>query len=419
MAEIVVIPKMNLIMERGIIGHWFKTVGDYVTEGDPLFDVENEKEVSEVTAMATGAILKIWGVEGETYPVAAPVALIGGPDENVTEIIKQIDELLASMLAQESDNFSSDNPSSDNRSSDNRSSEALDDTSHNETTVKMLPKLRKIIRDKGIDINALVKFCGKNRITEQDIYDYESSQIRFKDTSALSNIGDFGSRRNTMSGMRRKIASHMMDSVLKTAMLTNVTEVDMTKCVKTRKSIESQERAVSLTAMVIKACAIAIKEYEIINAALNENEIIYHDSINISCAVDVPGGLMTPVIHNADKLDIYTITDNLSAFSNRGKSGELTNDDMSGGTFTVSNVGMLGVKIFTPILNYPQAAIMGIGAINRVPRYIDDNSETLVPKHMMNLCLTYDHRLIDGALAARFAARVRDALEDCAILFGQ
>jgi len=123
------------------------------------------------------------------------------------------------------------------------------------------------------------------------------------------------------------------------------------------------------------------------------------------------------VIRQADQKDVFAITEEIMSFAKRGQNGELTNSDMSGGTFTVSSVGMLGVEIFTPIINYPQAAIMGVGAIARLPRYLDSASEIPVPRHIMKLSLTYDHRIVDGAPAARYSLKVRELLENPILLF--
>ena len=396
MAEIVVMPKMNLIMENGILGQWYKSVGDIAAEGDPLCSVENEKETADVTAMAAGTVLKIWGAEGESYPVAAPLALLGAPDEDITEIVNRTEGRLAGTAGPE--------PAEVNAAPGALAAQPAP------SDIKMLPKLRRMIRDKGIDINELITFCGKTRITEQDISDYEAARAPLGAAAAVG-------RAEKASGMRRAIAANMMESVGKTALLTNITEADMTACLKQRDSAKQHGRNISITALVIKACAIALKEHEILNASMDGDELIYHEDINIACAIDIPGGLAVPVIYGADRLDIDTISRAVAGFMERGQQGALTNADMAGGTFTVSNVGMFGVLAFTPIINYPQAAVMGIGAISRLPRYADGQSEILAPKYIMNLCLSYDHRIVDGAPAARFAARVRDILQDCTDLY--
>ena len=158
MAEIVVMPRMNLVMERGLLGNWYISAGDTVAEGDPLCSVENDKETEDVTAMAAGTVLKIWGEEGESYPVAAPLALLGSPDEDITDIVKRVESRLTETADPDpaKDDITPETPAAPPSASN----------------IKMAPKLRRMIQDKGIVINDLIAFCGKTRITEQDILDY-------------------------------------------------------------------------------------------------------------------------------------------------------------------------------------------------------------------------------------------------------
>jgi len=395
MAEIVVMPKMNLIMEEGLLGQWYKSVGDTVGLDEPLCSVENEKETADVQSMSSGVLLKIWGVEGERYPVATPIALLGVPGEDITGIVERVEKQLA-------------DPGSEVPATPVEQPEVLPEKAP-PANIRMLPKLRKLIRDKGINLDALIDFCGKTKITEQDILDYESAQ---KSAPAVS----AGGRRERMSGMRRAIAGNMSESCERTARLTNVTEVDMTDCIKKLGEIKKTGQKVSVTAFIVKACALALREHEIVNASLEVDEIVFHDEINVGCAVDVPNGLVVPVVREADKKDVGAISDEIAGFMERGRRSALTSAETAGGTFTVSNVGMLGVEIFTPIINYPQAAIMGVGAIARLPRYLEVDSEILVPRHILKLSLTYDHRIVDGAPAARFSLKVRELLENPAEL---
>jgi len=182
------------------------------------------------------------------------------------------------------------------------------------------------------------------------------------------------------------------------------------------RQLKKKGQKVSATALVIKACALALREFEIINASLDGDEIVYHGDIHVGCAVDVPKGLVVPVIRHADQKDLTAIADEIVGFAERGQRGAITAADAAGGTFTVSNVGMLGVEFFTPVINYPQAAIMGMGTIARLPRYLDETSEIAVPRHIMKLGLSYDHRIVDGAPAARFSLRVRELLENPLLL---
>ena len=277
---------------------------------------------------------------------------------------------------------------------------------------KMLPKVRKLVQELGIDVAALVAFCGDRKITEEEVRAFQQASQQSVATNFQSETGD---RRVHMSSMRRTIAANMSESSQKTARLTNVTEVDMTRFMEILN--ERKEEELSLTALIVKACALAIKEHDIINTVVDGDEIVYKTDIHIGVAVDMPGGLAVPVIRNADTKNIDTLTREIADFAAKARQGGFALSDLSSGTFTVSNAGMLGLEIFTPIINYPQTAIMGVGVVLRLPRFLDDGSDIVVSRHIMKLCLTYDHRVIDGAPAARFSLQVRDLLQNADVLF--
>jgi pyruvate dehydrogenase E2 component (dihydrolipoamide acetyltransferase) len=396
MAEIIVMPKMNLTMEEGVLVDWCKKLGEHVKAEEILCNIETEKSVAEMESPASGVLLKIWGVEGERYQVATPIALIGEPDEDVSDLIAQAEKLLAgtppSEPVEETPPVASVVPAA---------------PLGTRVQVKMLPKVRKLAQDLGVDIPALAAYCGDRKITEEEVRAFHQASPQTGATDIQLEPGD---RRVRMSTMRRTIAANMSESSQKTAHLTNVTEVDMTGAVDilyARKDV-----GLSLTALVVKACALAIKDHDIINTVVDGEEIIYKAGIHVGVAVDVPGGLVVPVIRAADTKDIPTLSREIADLAAKARQGALSQDDLTGGTFTVSNAGMLGLEIFTPIINFPQTAIMGVGAVARLPRYLDDTSNTIVSRYIMKLCLTYDHRVIDGAPAARFSLRVRDLLQN-------
>jgi pyruvate dehydrogenase E2 component (dihydrolipoamide acetyltransferase) len=398
MAEVIVMPKMNLTMEEGVLVEWCKKIGDHVKVEEVLCTIETEKSVVEMESPATGVLLKIWGIEGESYPVAAPIALIGEAGEDVSTLVSQTGKLLSAETIQEPDGaVSSAVPTS---------------IPQTNVQVKMMPKVRKLVQALGIDLDALSAFCGDRKITEEEVHAFQ--QVSGQPSPPQIELAP-GDRRVRMSTKRRTIAANMSESVQKTARLTNITEIDMTRAMEIIN--EQQGEKVSLTALAVKACALAIKDHEVINTVVDGLDIIHKFDIHIGIAVDMPDGLVVPVIRNADTKDLKTLSREISELAGKARRGNLTPEHFTGGTFTISNAGMLGLEIFTPIINYPQTAIMGIGNIRRLPRYIDDVSEILVPRFIMMLSLTYDHRVIDGAPAARFSLRVRDLLQNPYTLF--
>ncbi|MDO9547297.1 MAG: dihydrolipoamide acetyltransferase family protein [Pelolinea sp.] len=398
MAEIVVMPKLDLTMEEGVIVEWNKKLGDIVEAEDVLCSIETEKTVMEMGSPASGILLKIWGVVGERYPITSPIALIGELDEDVTVLINQVENQLAGTSTVGS---KAETPADE-----------LIISSSPRVQAKMAPKVRKLVKDLGIDLPALVAFCGERKITEVEVRAFQKAH---QPAAAAKDTGSPHDRRISMSSMRRTIASNMYESRQRTAQLTNITEVDMTHVME--KLHERKDEKLSLTSLLVKACALAIKDHEIINTELDGDYIIYKADIHIGFAVDVPGGLVVPVIRSADTKNITTLSREIGEFTVKANQNALTQADLTGGTFTVSNVGMLAVDSFTPILNYPQTAIMGVGSVKRLPRFLDNSSDKVVSRYIMNLCLTYDHRVIDGAPAARFSLQVRDLLQNADIIF--
>ena len=393
MAEIVVMPKLNLTMEEGVIVEWNKKVGEIVKKDEVLCSLETEKSVVEMESPASGTILQIWGMAGERYPIKTPIALIGEPDEDVTSVIDQVQKILSG---------------AEKESVQPVASEAINTASPGaHVQVKMLPKVRKLAQELGIDLAELGKMYGERRISEEDVRAFKKESISPSDLRTFTDPRD---RRERMSSMRKAIAANMSESCQKTARLTNITEVDVTRVVQILK--ERKEEKLSLTAVVMKACAMAIQEHGVINTVIDGDDILYKADINIGVAVDLPTGLVVPVIRDADRKDVVTLSHEIASFSDKANQGTLSQLEMEGGTFTITNVGMLAVKLFTPIINYPQTAIMGVGAIQRLPRFVDDSSDRVEARHIMHLSLTYDHRVIDGAPAARFSRRVRDLLQD-------
>ena len=398
MAEIVVMPKLNLTMEEGVIVEWNKKVGEMVKKDEVLCSLETEKSVVEMESPASGTLLKIWGVAGERYSIKTPIALIGRPDEDITSVIEQVEKQLSGAKEEEIKPIVPE--------------AVVTTTSGTNIQVKMLPRTRKLAQELGIDLAELSKVYGDRRITDEDVKAFKKD---IKTSPEKKLIADPRDRRERMSSMRKAIATRMSESCQNTARLTNITEVDVTRVVQILK--ERKDEKLSLTAMVMKACALAIQEHEVINTVIDGDEILYKADINIGVAVDIASGLVVPVVRNANHKDVPTLSHEIAKLSEKANQGSLFQAEMEGGSFTVTNVGMLAVELFTPIINFPQTAIMGVGAIQRLPRFVEDSSDKVEGRYIMHLSLTYDHRVIDGAPAARFSRHVRDLLQDADQLF--
>lgn len=391
MAEFIVLSKMTLTMEEGTVAKWMVREGDTVKLDDPLCSVENEKETEDMLSIYDGVILKLIAEEGELYPVNTPIAVIGQAGEDYSGLMAQLE----------------------NKEKEEAAAAAV----VRQVAVpvknvqgKMMPKIRKLIAQKGIDADELARFCGDRKITEDEIDAFEQSKKGGTQAAVEIEAND---RVVKASAMRKTVAKNMVESCEHTARLTNFMEVDMTAAFGLMKKLKGEGKRVSVTAFLIKAAAYALKEYEIVNTSYLESsaEIIYRSDVNISCAVDLPEGLAVPVVMHADDRDVFDITGDIDTFAQKGKEGKITNEEMKKGTFTVSNIGMLDVLIFTPIINYPQTAILGVGAVRVLPRYTDEACTVIEPRKIMQIAITYDHRVIDGAPAGRFLKSVRTLLE--------
>jgi pyruvate dehydrogenase E2 component (dihydrolipoamide acetyltransferase) len=396
MAEIVVLTKMNLTMESGLLALWYKNEGETVASGEALCLIENEKETEDLLSPADGRIVRIWAAAGEQYDVGTPLCLIALPGEDDSSALEQAELAVTKLSASHSPSSSANQPSS------------IADAAI--SSFRILPKMRNLAKQSGITVEELQAYFGGVSITENHIRQYAAHREASHEPAR-----DLGSgRRVKMSPMRQAIADKMAASCTKTARLTNFMEVDMTAALDKMAALKQSGVQVSLTALVIKVCAEAMREHEMINTVLDDeaNEIIYRDACNIGFAVDLTGGLIVPVIQNADQKTVFEISTELAVLAQAAQAGKLDGHATRGGTFTVSNVGMLGIDSFTPIIRYPETAILGVGEIKTLPRYLGDDYSQVYPRRIMKISLTYDHRVIDGAPASRFMLAVRTRLED-------
>lgn len=403
MANIVLMPKMNLEMIEGLIGSWDKKEGDRVVKDEPLCEVENEKEVAPVYSSYEGIVVKHIYEEGDTCPCGKPLCIVAEEGEDWQEEYKKAIEMKNEVKAA----FTIDRKIVKGGSSND-----------SEGAAKMSPKIRKLLRDNGISIEEITARFPGVKITEKEINDFKNapkaaSTSETKQTPLLSVVDEEGDERVKMSTMRNAIAKAMTTSSTKTAKVTNVQQVDMSRVVSFVKEQKAAGNRISYAAIVVKACALALREHRTVNAVLDEstNEIVLRKAINVGCATDSDAGLVVPVIKNADQKSLIEISNEIRELSEKVRNRTLTADERKGGTFTVTSVGMFDTVFFTPIINYPESAILGFGKIDCIPVFADDTYTTIVPKHVMYISLSYDHRTLDGGPAMKFMCAVRDILE--------
>lgn len=399
------VPTVGESITEVTLAQWLKEDGDYVEMDENIAELESDKATFELPAEKAG-ILRIIAQEGDTLEIGAIVCTIEDGDAPAGD--KKADapvEQTAAPTAQAPE------------ASENPDSYAAGTAS---------PAAAKILREKGIDPST-IKGTGKDgRITKEDAEKAQAKPAAPKaeskpaaaSTSAPVLAGARDERREKMSSLRKTIAKRLVSVKNETAMLTTFNEVNMQPIMDLRakyKDMFKEKHGVGLGFMSFftKAVTTALKEWPAVNARIEENEIVYSDFADISIAVSAPKGLVVPVIRNAESMSLYQIEKEVINLATKARDSKLTIEEMTGGTFTITNGGVFGSMMSTPIINAPQSAILGMH--NIVQRPIAENGQVVI-RPMMYIALSYDHRVIDGRESVSFLVRVKQLLEDPARL---
>lgn len=407
MAKKVIMPKLGLTMEEGVINRWLVKEGDRVERGDILFEVATDKVNMEVESPASGVVLKILYPDGAAVPITQTVAYIGEPGEVVGEEIAE--EVKApEEVVQES------------------AKEATQDVLEEKgERIKASPLARRLAAEYGIDLSRVEGTGPGGRIVKEDVERAKKLQEEAvakpqvakempvpskKEVPVVSLPGE----RVPLSRMRKIIAQRLTESFQTKPHFFVRQEVLVDELIRVRERllpiIEKQTGLrLSYTDLLVKMVAKALEKYPLLNAYLVGEEIIFNPEINVGVAVALEEGLVVPVVKNANTKGLAQITQELHALAEKAKNGKLTPEEISGGTFTISNLGMFGTDSFTAIINPPESAILACGAIKKKP--VVRNDEVVISS-LMELTLSCDHRLIDGAVAAQFMQYLKSLLEE-------
>ena len=430
MAEFKVeLPKMGESVAEATITTWLKSVGDTIEEDEPIVEIATDKVDSEVPAPCSGILKEVLFNEGDVVAVGSIFAVIDSDvsTENTSNNIpyeptiskEDIEEKVKQEILEPLTNLSKIEIKNDFKNSTNFYS----------------PLVKSIASKEGISIEELeiINGTGSNqRVTKKDILNYVRSGKKTKTIDPIVKINKpINSTQKpvkTISGqdeiiqmdrMRKLIADHMVNSVNTAPHVTSFVEADVTNMVlwrnKTKKEfLEKEGERLTFTPIFIEAIAKALRDYPLVNSSIDGDNIIIKSNINIGMATALPSGnLIVPVIKNADQLNLVGLAKTVNDLANRAKLSQLKPDDISGGTYTVSNVGTFGNVMGTPIINQPQSGILALGAIKKKPAVIESESGDLIGiRHMMFLSHSYDHRNIDGALGGQFVRKVADYLEN-------
>ena len=375
----------------GTIANWVKKEGDNVSQDDVIAEIETDKVVLEVIAQSDGKISKIIKDEGE---IVQSSEVIGEFDElaDISEVKEKVEE----------------------KTQDKKEQKKEESPDKKENVRKIGPAAKKIISEENIDSNE-IKSSGKgNRITKADVINHMNSENEESSAVISSSFNDDRpEKRVPMSRLRSTIAKRLVSVKQETAMLTTFNEVDMLPIKELRSKYGTEfekEHGVKLGFMgfFVIAAVQALKKFPVVNASIDGDDIVYHGFQDIGVAVSTDRGLVVPVIKDADTKSLPEIEKSILEYSDKARNGKLSIDEMQGGTFTISNGGIFGSLLSTPILNAPQTAILGMHAIQERPVAI--NGEVVI-RPMMYLAMSYDHRLLDGKEAVTFLVSIKEQLE--------
>jgi pyruvate dehydrogenase E2 component (dihydrolipoamide acetyltransferase) len=403
MATEFIMPQLGLTMTEGTVSKWFKAVGDTVSVGDLLVEVETEKITNQLESTVDGTLLEILVPEGFAAPVQAVLAVIGRPGES-PKLDAEVTAAAAAVTAETAAKVFQGVGTSDKPMSD-------------DSRVKASPIAKKMARELNVDLSIVTGTGPGGRVVERDILDY-AERTKFETPRLAAPISDKPSEPSSgvpITGMRKVIAERMSVSWQTSPHVNMTAEVDMSATVNLKQLLTSASgKKISYTEIIIKCAAQALTEFRELNASLTAGSIYYYESVNIGLAVALDSGLIVPVINDASKKTVVELHDMIEGLSLKARQGALSSEEILGGTFTVTNLGMFGVDHFTPIINQPESAILGVCRVIERP-VVQEGAVVIRP--MMNLCLSFDHRLVDGAVGAKFLARIRELLEQPLLLF--
>ena len=443
MAKVVVMPKLGLTMTEGTVSKWLKKVGDEIKSGEPFFEVETDKLTNTIEANTDGVVRHFFVEEGTTVPVLDKVAIIAAADEDISALLggapaaaaapeapaaaapaasaapvrapgeRVVAAPAAKKLAKE---LGIDLALVPGTGPNGRIT--LDDVKNwkpapaapaapaaeEAPKTKASPLAAAVAKDLGIDLD---KIGAKDRVLAEDILRYlESTREKAPEGAPREEVVP-------MNGMRKAIAKNMLNSHMTSPTVTANLSVDMSAMKAYREQLKAKEIKVSYTDLLVKFVAKALTEFPLLNCSVQDNKIIYKHYVNMGVAVALDNGLVVPNIQDADKKSLTQISAEVKELAKLAREGKLPPEKLQGGTFTITNLGMYGIESFTPIINQPEVAILGVNTME--DKVVVRNGEMVI-RPIMNLSLTADHRVVDGSVAAQFLQRVKALMENPALM---
>ncbi len=399
MARKIVMPKLGLVMKEGLVVLWHMEEGEEIEEGEVLLEIESDKVTTEIESPASGVVRKIIVQEEEIVPCGTTVAIIADADEEIPDLDQIIAESRAVVMTREQW-----------EAKQSLKEAAPEDEEERPTVeIKASPAAKRLAKEHGIDLSTVKGTGPDGRIVREDVLAAAEGTAGAPESAFEGRPGESV----PMGKMRRSIGENMGRSAHSVARVVHFAEVDMTKAVEYRQEHKQSFKEVegadlSYNAILIKATALAMQEYPALNVSLDGSMIRKHADINIGLAVALDEGLITMSIKDADKKDLPEIARDAASLIEKAREGGYTVDDVTGSSITISSLGAYDIDCFTPIVNLPEAAIIGVGSMAKKPVVKHDKIE-IAP--IMKLSLSFDHRLVDGAPAAQFLQILKRRLE--------
>lgn len=392
--------KVGMTMKEGTVDEWYVADGESVDEGNDLYRLETEKVNMDVEAEVSGTVRHI--VEaGSTLEPGDVIGWIFESGEEIPETLPVAKPNRTIAVTEESATSASDSSTVQARARKQDLRGKTEESNRRGSRIAASPAARRMAEDLGIELSSVEGTGPRGRITREDV-----------EAAGKTSSGTVAGRRIPLSGLRGTIARRMSESLRDTAQLSMSMEVRMDACIELRTKLNEQWQdenvRVAYTDLILVATAIALNDFPLMNSYLERDEIVVLDSINIGVAVALDEGLIVPVVQDVGTKTLKNVAREAADLAMRARNGNLTVAEVSGGTFTVSSLGMYGVDSFTPILNPPQTGILGVGGIYDSVQW---NSDKPIKTRSMKLSLTWDHRVVDGSPAAQFLSRVRELLE--------
>jgi len=392
----VTLPRLGQGMEAGTIVRWLKSEGDRVEKGEALYELDTEKVTQEVEADASGVLLKILAQEGEEIEVGKRIAVIGEEGEAVSDAE-------APETAREEETPTATEPPEERASESGARDSAADGRALDSATgrVKASPLARRIARERSIDLSSLTGTGPEGRVVAEDV-----ERAAAAPAYAPAGAAPLEAEVVKLSSLRKTIARRLTEAWEAPAFQISMS-ADMTRALALRERL--REEKVTVTDVLTKLCAVALLRHREVNAHFSGDELRIFPSAHIGLAVATERGLVVPVLRECERKSLTQLASERGELVTRAREAKLRQDDIEGGTFTISNLGMYGVEQFTAVLNPPQAAILAVGAIEERP--VVEAGELAV-RPLMSMTLTCDHRAVDGAVASEFLGTVKALLEE-------